>query len=87
MIDSGRKLITNLQQHVIRAMKTIEECQPNQAGVRYRAIEAAAGLGLDLEARNGWLTWSILASLAADGSVEAVRKGRRLYWRLGREDR
>src|SRR4051812_17370303 len=80
--SDGEHLIGELKTHVLRVMEGIEECRPGAPGVSYREIEHDAGLALDLPAQNGWLTWSVLAVLAEEGRVEAVRYGRRLRWRL-----
>ena len=82
MESTGHKLIQDLKTHVLKVMAHLDECQPAGEGVSYRAVEELAGLGLELPAHNGWLTWSLLASLAQDGLTEAERRGRRLYWRL-----
>ena len=83
MQNAGARLVSELKAHVLRAMQGIAECEPGGHGVTYRVVQDLAGLGLHLEAQDGWLTWSILASLKQDGKVEAVSRGtRRLYWRL-----
>lgn len=82
MQTKGRRLISELKAHVLENMKGIEQCQLGRQGVVYREIQDLAGLNLDLPAQDGWLTWSILASLREDGLVDAEKRGRRLYWRL-----
>ncbi len=83
MQNAGGRLISELKAHVLAAMQGIPECEPRGRGVAYRAIQDLAGLGLNLSAQDGWLTWSILASLKQEGKVDAVNRGtRRLYWRL-----
>ncbi len=83
MQNAGALLISGLKAHVLSAMQSIPECEPRGQGVTYRAIQDLAGLGLHLAAQDGWLTWSILASLRQEGKVETAPRGsRRLYWRL-----
>ena len=84
MKGKGRNMIQGLKAHVLQTMDGIDECNPDGQGVRYRVIQDLAGLELELPAHDGWLTWSILASLVQDGKADALRKGRRLYWRLAR---
>ena len=82
MQGTGQKLIQSLKAHVLQTMDGIDECNPNGKGVIYRVIQDLAGLELELPAHDGWLTWSILSSLVQDGKVNALRRGRRLYWQL-----
>ena len=83
MQNAGGRLVSELKTHVLRAMQGVSECEPNGQGVTYRVIQDLAGLGLHLTAQDGWLTWSILASLKQEGKVETVSRGsRRLYWRI-----
>ena len=82
MQGKGRNMIQGLKAHVLQTMDGIDECNPDGQGITYRVIQDLAGLELELPAHDGWLTWSILASLVQDGKVEALRKGRRLNWRL-----
>jgi hypothetical protein len=63
-------------------MAGMDECKPGGKGSSYSGIQDLAGLNLDLPKQDGWLTWSILASLREDGKVESIYQGRRLYWRL-----
>lgn len=82
MEGTGRRLIQGLKVHVLQTMEGIDECNLDGQGVRYRIIQDLAGLELELPAHDGWLTWSILASLVQDGKVHVMREGRRLRWRL-----
>ncbi len=83
MQNAGARLVAELKAHVIQAMQGMPECDPRGPGVTYRAVQDLAGLGLNLPAQDGWLTWSILASLKQEGKVETVPRGtQRLYWRL-----
>ncbi len=82
MQTKGQRLIEELKIHILSTMKSIPECGPDGQGCSYREIQDLAGLNLDLSAQDGWLTWSVLAALAEDNRVEALRKKRRLYWRI-----
>ena len=82
MKDTGQKLILELKNHILRTMEQIRDCSPEGTGVSYRIIQDHAGLRLELSAHDGWLTWSLLASLVQDGQVDVMRDGRRLHWRL-----
>ncbi len=82
MQTKGQRLIEELKIHILGTMESIPECSPDGQGCSYREIQDLAGLNLELSAQDGWLTWSVLASLAEDNKVEALRKGRRLYWRI-----
>ena len=82
MQGMGQNIVKDLKAHVLKTMDGIDECGPNGKGVGYRIIQDLAGLELELPAHYGWLTWSVLASLADEGKVEANRERRRLYWRL-----
>ena len=82
MQSKGKRLLEDLKFHILDAMKSIGECQPNGSGCSYKDIQDLAGLNLDLPAQDGWLTWSVLASLAQEGKVESLRRGRRIFWRM-----
>lgn len=82
MEEIGRRLVRELKAHVFRVMEQIDDCRPEGQGVSYRIIEELAGLGLKLPAQDGWVTWSLLASLVQSGEVDVIREGRRLRWRL-----
>ena len=82
MENKGKKMIKELKIHILDTMKSIPECGSDESGCSYKEIQDLAGLNLDLSAQDGWLTWSVLASLALDQKVEALRRGRRLYWRI-----
>jgi len=86
MEDTGRRLMLELKRHVLRAMQQIGDCNQRGEGASYRVIQDLAGLRLDLPAHDGWLTWSLLASLVQDGQVDVVRDGRHLRWRLARSN-
>lgn len=82
MEETGRRLILELKSHVLQAMQQIGDCNQDEEGASYRVIQDLAGLRLELPAHDGWLTWSLLASLVQDGQVDVIRDGRRLRWRL-----
>ena len=82
MKDTGQRLILELKNHILRTMEQIGDCSPQGTGVSYRIIQDHAGLGLELPAHDGWLTWSVLASLVQDEQVDVIRDRRRLRWRL-----
>jgi hypothetical protein len=82
MQSTGTRLISELKRQVLETMRGIKECQPDQMGVTYRTIQDLAGLALNLPKQDGWLTWSILASLNQDNFVNVEKRGRYLYWRL-----
>lgn len=84
MQSKGKKLISELKSHILEVMKGIPECQPGAKGVSYRVIQDLSGLDLNLPAQDGWLTWSILASLRDDGIIELEKKGKRIFWRLSK---
>jgi hypothetical protein len=82
MQSKGKKLIDELKALILDTMKSIPDCSRDGDGCSYRDIQNSAGLNLDLPAQDGWLTWSVLASLAQDSKVEALRRRRHLYWRI-----
>lgn len=82
MQHKGQRLIGELKYHVLETMTGMPECQTNGQGIGSSSVQDLAGLNLGLSAQDGWLTWSILSSLADDGKVEAIRRKRRLYWKL-----
>lgn len=82
MQTKGRKLIRELKLHIMDTMNMVPECGTDGPGCSFREIEDLAGLSLDLPAQDGWLTWSVLAALAEENKAEALRRGRRLYWRI-----
>jgi hypothetical protein len=78
---TGRELIEACKEHLIHTMLSIPDCRPTARGAGSRAIETAAALNLDLPENNGWLTWSLLASMAIEGRIEMLRTpgGRRRF--------
>jgi hypothetical protein len=73
----GEKLIGECKQHVLATMVRLPGCGPNGPGLRSKDIEREAGLALNLPEQDGWLTWSILMSLASGGKVQVLRTGKR----------
>ena len=72
-MKSGAQLIEELKAHVIETMEGMPECRPGIGpGAGYRLVEEISGLGLDLQGQDGWLSWSLLMSMAQDGVVEIV---------------
>ena len=82
MQNRGKKAVEELKTLILDTMKSIPQCGRDGDGVSYRDIQNSAGLNLDLPAQDGWLTWSVLASLAQENKIEALRRGRHLYWRI-----
>lgn len=82
MQKRGKRLVTELKTIVLDLMNSIADCKPDGPGCSYKEIQDLAGLDLNLDAQDGWLTWSILASLSQEHKVQSVRRGRRLYWKL-----
>lgn len=70
---SGEALIALCKTHVRETMAALPECAAEAAGLGNKAIEEAAGLGLNLPAKDGWFTWSILFALVLEGQVEVVQ--------------
>ena len=83
-LADGGKLLEKLRNHVIRTMRTLPECTPKGSGARSKEIERAARLDLQLTEHDGWLTWSLLMSLAEGGNIKIMRRGKRRirYFRL-----
>lgn len=81
----GEKLVERCKQHVLATMRVLPECAPDASGLRSKDIEKEAGLALHLSEQDGWLTWSLLMSLASDGRVNVLRGGKRgiRHFRLG----
>ena len=82
MQSDGVKLIRELKKQVLSTMAGIKECSPNGHGCRGNEIEDLSGLKVELPAQNGWITWSILVSLAQENKVESIKRGRSNHWRL-----
>jgi hypothetical protein len=82
MQNDGKKLISKLKTHVLDTMKGIPECGPKGTGCSNTEIQDLAGLDLNLPAQDGWVTWSVLVSLAEENKVESLRQGNRRKWRL-----
>ncbi len=70
---AGSALIERLKTHVIDSMKPNEECSPTGRGLGNIDIETVAGLALNLDAQDHYLTYSILHALIRDGRVEQMR--------------
>ena len=73
----GEKLIKECKEHVLATMRKLPQCASNGPGVRSKDLEKEAGLALHLPEQDGWLTWSVLMALAADGKVRVLRTGKR----------
>lgn len=83
-MSSGTDLIGALSEHVLEAMRRLPDCERIRGiGAAAGVIQAAADLDLGLSEQNGWLTWSILQSLASSGRVEITTTRPRRY-RSGR---
>jgi hypothetical protein len=68
----GEEIIRLCREHVLSVMADLRDCQPGAVGASNKAIEEAAGLGLNLPEQDGWLTWSIINSLIEDEELERV---------------
>jgi hypothetical protein len=73
--QDGEVLVNRCKQHLLSVMASRSECSSDGAGARNSDLEAACGFGLDLPQQRGWFTWSLLQSLAAEGSVDVLRVG------------
>ena len=82
MQKRGEWLIEGCKQHLLDVMESLDECRPGAPGGRNSDIERVAGFELELVEQKGWLTWTVLNGLVADGRIEAVREGRSRKYRL-----
>ena len=72
-MSAGHRLIVACKDHLLETMRSLPECMAETGkGAGYRSIEEAADFDLALGGQNGWLTWSLLMSLAEDDKVEVV---------------
>jgi hypothetical protein len=87
-MTNGQQLIARCKDHVLEVMRALPECEAlTGSGLGYRAIEKEADFDLGLGAQNGYLTWSLLISLAEEGKVEVVPgTERRRKFRLRRAE-
>ncbi len=77
--ENGHRLIDECQQHLLRVMRTIADCEPGSRGAGSVEIERKAGFDLSLQGQDNWLTWSLLRQMARDGMIDLVRGGRSRY--------
>lgn len=73
----GNRLLEKCKRYVLATMRKLPGCSPRGPGLRSREIEKAACLSLHLSQHNGWVTWSLLMSLAESGKVKVTRRGKR----------
>ena len=85
VVLEGERLIEECKHHLVRAMRTLPECQPGGRGAGSSEIEMAAGFALALGSQDNWLTWSLLQRMWRDGVIDLVRMGR-LRYRLKADD-
>ena len=72
-MTSGPHLVATLKEHVLDTMRGMPECRRETGtGAGYRLIEEIAGLDVELQGQNGWLTWSLLMRLNQEGHIEVV---------------
>jgi hypothetical protein len=56
MQSTGESLVDGLKNHVLKVMSGLQGACLDSAGVGYRTVEEAGGLGVGLDAQDGWLT-------------------------------
>ena len=78
--DVGRRLLTELKDHILKVMRADSACGPRGPGLRNVSIERRAGLALRLGRQDHWITWSLLKALEREDKIQAVGKPTR--WRL-----
>jgi hypothetical protein len=72
-MSDGRRLISQLKDHVIACMRADPECATGATGLGNTDIEALCDLELHLDSQDHYLTYSILQSLVVDGRIEQIR--------------
>jgi hypothetical protein len=79
LIDEGHRLLEACNEHLMRTMRTLPDCQVGGKGAGSYEIERAAGFELALQQHDNWFTWSLLQRMARDGLIEAILTRRTRY--------
>ena len=78
----GKYLIQQLQDHILKVMRSQPDCSASGIGLRNSELEYLCDLALHLEKQDSYLTYSILMSLIKDGRVEKIGEYRKPRYRL-----